>query len=665
MRNKKYWMLELIALFTIIISLSVFYLNLNWIGLVFNSDVLFIPDMFNDLMHGGYFQDWVIATTGMFFPDWLVFYIAYIFTKNIYFQFLIVACINTILLYLLIRLIYSQFFKQKITLIFSISSILMFLFFAIKCIEPYVFLMVLGQHVGGFLVGLFYIYLQLKYIVSNKNVKNQTNVLILMACISFLMGASDLLFILQFQIPLLVVYLFMYLKKKCDLKSIFLYSLFPLFFSFISFLLTIIVMKNCQLLNLLTHSPISSDLFNTIKHKLHFFITLWQYFSQYHVMSLLFFLFYAVILINIIFFIIKKNFWKNKFFSQNDKNIFLTLFVFFSVAINLMAFFVFNKDGAIRYIETYFYFPIIIFFFIASFYKKNKLICNFFKIGAFLIMIFSLLYLMKDYRKIFTINKEYYPFEVSCIDNALKNHGHYGVANYWIARPFSMFSHENLHITEIFNNLSPFTFATNLAKVTNRNSYSFVIMNVTPIITGPNAIELEETDIININGIPNKKIICGSKKLLIYKINSFKIPVLKNSGDSFSWPAILLPSQFNNSFNQSTDRYVKSTDGQGYVTFGPYIPLASGKYKIEIIYASDASPSKIVGHWDIVSGKKNLLNVFPLSGTDDKLKKITGELVAPENLDLDIFQIRTFTLGNSKFRVKSLNLIYENLKKKK
>lgn len=657
MSNKKYyWLLELTAILIIISATTIFYLNQNWIGLVFNSDILFIPDMFNDLDHGGIIKDWIIATTGMFFPDWLIYYIAYFFTKKVYFQFLIIACLNTFLLYLMIRLIYSQYFKQQDTLIFSISSIVIFLFFSFNVQEPYVFLMVLGQHMGGFIVGMFYIYLQIK-IINNNKYNSTIMFLILTNCISLIMGMSDVLFLIQFLMPILVAYLFLYLNKKSSTKKVFLFSIVPILFFICGFLFINKVITNSKIWDLISLSQTSNVSYNFIKHKLLYFKASWRVFSQYSIITCMYVFFYSVItfiIIKIIF--IRKKIEEKNFFKV-EKNIFLTVIIFFSVAINIVSFIVLDKDLAVRHLEPFFYFPIVTFFFIALLFKKNINAFIFFKTLAFLYIILSIIYLITERKKI-VIKKDFYPYEVSCIDKALKNHGHYGVANYWTARPFTMFSRQKIYITSVFNNLAPFSIASNLKLINSKNAYSFVIMNVTSMIPTPNAIELNETDIININGTPQKKIICGSKKILVYKDNSFKIPVLKIKGDSFYWPAYLLPTQFSNSSPaESIERFVKSRDGQGFVSFGPYVTLLPGKYQVHIVYKSNLPTHKKIGFCDISSGLGNSVSKnFDLMATNNTYRTFSQNFVVPKELDNNSYEIRFYTNGTSNIYLRGISL---------
>lgn len=650
--KKFYCMLEIIAIFFIVFIVTIFYLNQTWMGLVFNSDILFIPDIFKDLSHGGHFRDWTIATTTMFFPDWLVYFLAYKLTNILYFQFLIVACVNLLLLYLIVRSIYSQFYRRKEALIFSLTSILIFLFFVTKALEPYIFLTVLGQHVGGIIIGLVYIYLHLLLKEKDSHLK----IFFILMIISGLMGASDILFLVQFLMPVFVTYIIMYSKKFFNLKKLIFYSLIPLLFSFISFLVTIKIFNNSKIFNLLAFSNLNASSIEVFKYKLEFFLKGFKVFSQFYWPSMFYIVFYVSITFMTTFWFFNKKYLNRKKLFFDQKNVFLALFIFSSTGITILSFIFFDKDLAIRHLEPVFYFPILIFFFIGSFFNNYKLIMKLFNQSAMFIMILFLFYFIFCLKKINTIKKIYYPYEVSCIDSALKNYDHYGVANYWTARPFSLFSREKLHIIEVFNNLSPFTLATNLVRVTDKNAYSFVIMNKVPIIPLPNALEFDEAYVEGINGFPEKVIICGNKKLLIYPKDKFRIAAFTKKNDQFKWPASALPSQFSQSLILN-HRAVKMTDGPGFVTFGPYVNLSPGIYKLYISYSSKAAINKNIGYWDISSNISELVLKFDLFGTYNKIKKLSANFTVQHDVRENSYEFRIFSSGIANVNVNEVQLI--------
>jgi hypothetical protein len=142
---------------------------------------------------------------------------------------------------------------------------------------------------------------------------------------------------------------------------------------------------------------------------------------------------------------------------------------------------------------------------------------------------------------------------VSCIDRALRGYGRYGIAEYWSAMYLSMLSKEGLAVHAVYTNLTPFLLLANAAEY--RRTYSFAMINM-----DPNLPKLDESLIENTNGLPEKTIVCGHKKLLIYPKHTLKIPFFIKKGDQFTWAAEL-PSA-----SKTTDhkRIAKVTDTPSY-----------------------------------------------------------------------------------------------------
>lgn len=79
----------------------------------------------------------------------------------------------------------------------------------------------------------------------------------------------------------------------------------------------------------------------------------------------------------------------------------------------------------------------------------------------------------------------------------------------------------------------------------------------------------------------------------------------------------------------------------GFLTYGPFEPLHTGKYQFEIIYSSPAEAGNIVGKWNVVDGPVPLNN-GSIPGTADLVKKLNGDFtVTPANAMKKI-EVRTF-----------------------
>ncbi|WP_126322535.1 hypothetical protein [Candidatus Rickettsiella viridis] len=221
MLNKKIWfsVIEILVLLFILFCVSSSYLSQEAIGLHYNADMLYLPIVFQDLFHnGGHYVDWSLAPIPYFFPDWIIFFIAFIFTKQVYFQLLVVACLNILLLYLSIRLIYQALFSSNKAALFALMSISIFTFLSIKYIQPFEAVLLPNIHVGGFTVGLFYIWIQIK-LLAKKQISQCSTWLFFAVLICFATGMSDLLYILQFTVPVFFGVLLFALKKKSKLSA--------------------------------------------------------------------------------------------------------------------------------------------------------------------------------------------------------------------------------------------------------------------------------------------------------------------------------------------------------------------------------------------------------------------------------------------------------------
>lgn len=648
MLNKKVWFLviEFLILLFILFCVTSFYLSQTAISMFYNADLLYLPVVFQDLFyHGGHYIDWSLAPIPYFFPDWFIFAIAFVLSKQVYVQLLIVACLNVLLLYLAIRLIYQEFFSKFKAILFALTSLSIFIFLSIKYIQPFEAVFLPNIHVGSFTVGLFYIGIQLK-LLAKQEINQCSTLLFFAVLISLATGMSDLLYILQFTLPVFLIYLFFFIKRRINYQQVLLFSFLPLLFSlFGGWLIKHIVHRSSLWSYLLGFPSINTFSFLSIKEDFSLFIlNFLKKLSSF--ISLGFLIFYIGLFI--IFFV--TCFRKNKSFKLDTKIIFLTGFIFLSILIAIFS--AGLESPAIRYIYPFFYFPILTFFWI-SYLFSNK-IKQYWAYAALLIgFIFLILLAKMGFSYINHLKKDYYPDDIRCIDNALRGEGHKGIGLYWQAFPISMATKENVKVVPIQRNLSPFSFIANIKWFSNAYSFAVIYHNPPDFLKD---LAPDENLIKKINGEPKKTILCGDKKLLIYPNNSLKTSYFVDSGDEFTWPASELPSQFSKSKVLDT-RQVKTEDGIGFVTYGPNVPLTAGKYHIYITYASDAAASKQVAYWDIVSIKRGILSVKPLFGTNNEQKQIEATLEVPMNISEDSYQIRTYSSAHSMLIIKSLKLV--------
>lgn len=335
-----------------------------------------------------------------------------------------------------------------------------------------------------------------------------------------------------------------------------------------------------------------------------------------------------------------------------DTEIFLNIFILLSVILNIASFLITNRPPTNRYLMTLYFFPILLFLFISSGYKN---IYKFFHIMAYMIL---LLLVYKAVNILLSekldLKKEFYPEEILCVDNLLRNYDHYGIANYWDARIYTNFSHIGLKIDAVGTNLIPFNPIGNTQQF--KNSYSFIITDISP------------NSEIKTFWTPNDKLVklyhptsiefCGRKKIIIFNKNQLKIRYFQKAGDEFTWLADTLPSRFpSTSIQGDGSRIARPTETSTYLIYGPYINLPEGNYQFLINYISNAPLTISAASWDVSGVKSGAINQGALQGTDNKIT-IFKEKFTIKNLNKnDPYEIRIYFNSGYQFIINNIKLI--------
>jgi hypothetical protein len=213
--NKKIiFFIEYVWLLVLLLLACLFYLSQQTISLFFNSDLLIIPSLFKDIfINNNHYKDWFLSPAPHFFPDMVLYLPTIYLFKQIYLQFLAYICLILLLTYFIIKHTYRLFFSKNNSTFFALTAISSLFVLAFTLISPYMFFMVPATHYGEFIMGLLLIIITTKMISNRKfnfkkYVEYSISVLLILAC-----SASDLLFIIQFVIPIFLSYIIIYLKK--------------------------------------------------------------------------------------------------------------------------------------------------------------------------------------------------------------------------------------------------------------------------------------------------------------------------------------------------------------------------------------------------------------------------------------------------------------------
>ena len=233
---------------------------------------------------------------------------------------------------------------------------------------------------------------------------------------------------------------------------------------------------------------------------------------------------------------------------------------------------------------------------------------------------------------------DFYPEQISCIDNAIgQRRLRDGIAQYWDAKYIQAFSKLKINLAQHIENLEEHRWVTSSKFYKENYDFAIISENAEP------PYKISSRKLTEINGEPDSTIICGDKKILIYGQTKFRVRKIVNPGDSFRWKACELPTVIG---SHTIECQSEKTDPSqmGYLTFGPYEALPSGKYYFEIEYLSSKDISDIAGVWDVVIALPTQAKIIAkgdLPGTDNKINKISGFFTLEQEHDMDRIEIRT------------------------
>jgi hypothetical protein len=243
----------------------------------------------------------------------------------------------------------------------------------LKNLPPYNLALLSFCHIGEFIVGLFFIGMQLNLINKDKFSCKSYILCCFIVIIVFACSLSDLLFVIQFAVPIFITYSFFYLKKDIKLSSYSLLSSIVIFPAISGALLTKYLVPKNVLLDYLSHPSLMKLSFGTLNLQLMALIHEIKNSSNY-LIRIIFSIFY----LNLIFILGTNLFISHRENIKNsiDKKIFLCAFIFLSVFISVSSQFFLATPVYVlnRYLEPLFFFPILFLFPILFF--NNKLLAS-------------------------------------------------------------------------------------------------------------------------------------------------------------------------------------------------------------------------------------------------------------------------------------------------
>ncbi len=301
-RSKFIYTVEIFWLLLLLMYVSMAYVGYPKLSSsFFNADWVTFSRFFDDFfLEHGHYKDWILFPAPHFFPDMLVFFPFFFLIKDIYFQFLIVMELMIILHYLSVRIIYSQFFTKQAT-IFALAATSSLFLLAVKGKLPFILALLPAVHVGEVVTGLFLLGIHFFLIEYNKLDYKSYCLCAISAVIAFASGLSDLLFIIQFAVPIFLTYSFLVIFKKIKPRLGFIFSLPVIVGANLGgFLAKFVVSKNI-LLDYLDYPSLSKISIKTIVIQWFAFIQLIKSLNNYKievVLALFYFLISTLLIVS-------------------------------------------------------------------------------------------------------------------------------------------------------------------------------------------------------------------------------------------------------------------------------------------------------------------------------------------------------------------------------
>lgn len=649
-----------------------------------NSDSLFLESLSIDLFtQGGAWSDWKLTPAPAYFPDMLLYFLSYPILPNATSRIFFVSAIQVFLLAFascwVAKQINPRISKNAITFIILCVSFITIV--ALKS-NMWLYFYSTNNHFASLFLGLLSLGLFIKFF------KHPTRWLaVWLVLINAIAYSSTAVFLICFIAPaccLTILFILMLNRNApgaLKLQRKFFYILILLFCSIgFSWLFNTSITNYDPLegRTTITIERITNSFYNLLQSTVGSFDSKNHYTFSFSLLVLFAFLYLLCYFLRHL----KIDFLNSSINWQvcpKEENVSYSLiccgfFLMLIIPINLLG--VVFSGGLIDPIAyRYFTFPIALTLILSivlidHFYLKNSrffFIFNFFVI-ALLLSIEA--FLIKHHPLPFgQVNIAPPSIETSVAECLMRieNEGlplHSGVSTYWLGRGVSHYLKNRQQIVPIFSTGAPYFWMSTLGpflhpKKYNHISYNFVILYNKLI----EPFGLNAENIIKNFPKPSHIYACtgSGTQVWVYQDNSLdkmintRIRTLLtevNSQGIFS--GAILPGIIGHI--EGATRVANEQDKAGFLTYGPYVYLKHGRYKIQLDYTAQSNSNRSIGRLEIgqFSNNLNILhqeNLYPGS-THQRLS-----VIIPVPWDgLKSFEVRTYFSGSGQLRIHSLEI---------
>jgi hypothetical protein len=469
-----------------------------------NADALYLPTLFDDLLrHGGRLSDWYLTPAPYFFPDYPMYLAAYWLGPDTYFQILVFGAIQCVLLFSAVCLL-ARVLRIDAALPCAAFSLTLFAWLALSAQEPFVLLLSNAWHFGGFLSAVLLVAAWKRYAESGSR-----RTLWAACALAFLTTLSDSLFLLQAALPLACAAGARLLLERDYLAGRRRRVALPLVLAAAALLghmsYKVLVTNRTRYSAQMDFHHLASNL-----HDLHAIaLRLWDALPLVVLGWLAFLAFALACAVRLAL--------RRDPFGLPRPLAWLLVFWLVSLAGALtVSLLVYNLPIAARYFIPALCWPILLAPLAAAHLLRGRAPAPI--LAGTLACALAIGVATAQQWRAHPIERAYYPTDTACVDRALASMDlHYGIAQYWDAKPFQRFSRQGMVLAQHIESLDELPWIT--TKRTFRPAYDFALIG--PKAPPPHYIPPERLEAIN--GQPAARVTCGGYTLLLYGRDKLKV----------------------------------------------------------------------------------------------------------------------------------------------
>lgn len=593
-------------------------------GLLFNSDSMYLPTVFADVLAGeGAIDHWYLTPAPYFFPDYPIFLLAYLATPVPFLQISLYAFLQALLTLLLLAWL-ARRMHVRAPWTAAVLLWLCLIWLAFRNVEPFVYLLISGYHYGEVMSAMAVIALWFAHLQAGAPWRSPAWWL---ACgLTAVTTLSDQLFLVQAAAPLLAVAWLFALGSGTQGRRIAVQAT----------LLGASSVAGSLAYRLLVEHPMRDGIqlgLGKWQENLQAFTDLLVNLAMQQPLYLLALVAFVCLLVAAL-----RRHCRPGLLGRRDEADWLLWFVPLSGLSMLLAVMLSESHSlGYRYLIGIGVWPLLA----TGLVLARKFPRTFPTAATWLSALLVLLLGMQAYEQVRLngLRTRQYPADVACIDQALAGTGsRNGIAEYWDAKQVQNLSRHRLTIAQYFDTLQEMRWITTADAYA--ANYDFAIVSQTAE-GGMSPLLMRVQDI---NGSPLRQVVCGKRLLLVYGPHRLRtVARLQLPGDRKFWRGCDLPSEIGGP-QKNCELGKRDSSLQGFLTFGPYVKLAPGTYRASVHYRGQAALGERMGHWDVavtVGAALQILAEAPLTAQGDQVTQASKDFVIDAAQSAGLIEVRT------------------------